>query len=81
MRKECHDRSLPEETIALRAVKVRLRTGEVEVLLTNLFDPAKWPTSAFGELYHQRWFTEEGYKLDKSRLELERWSGKSIWAV
>ena len=41
MRRECHDRSLPEETIALRAVKVRLNTGEVEVLLTNLFDRAK----------------------------------------
>ena len=52
MRRECHDRSLPEETIALRAVKVRLNTGEVEVLLTNLFDRAKWPTSGFGELYH-----------------------------
>ena len=81
MRRECHDRSLPEETIALRAVKVRLNTGEVEVLLTNLFDRAKWPTSGFGELYHQRWIAEEGYKLEKSRLELERWSGKSIRAV
>jgi IS4 transposase len=40
-------------------------------------DSEKWPASDFEELYHQRWAIEEGYKLDKSRLEFERWSGKS----
>ena len=53
----------------------------MEVLLTNLIDSEKWPASDFEELYHQRWAIEEGYKLDKSRLEFERWSGKSVRAV
>jgi hypothetical protein len=43
--------------------------------------PEKWPASDFQELYHQRWAIEEGYKLDKSRLEFECWSGKSVRAV
>jgi len=81
MRKECYDRELSVEPMELRAIKVRLETGEVEVLLTNLMDSEKWPASDFEELYHQRWAIEEGYKLDKSRLEFERWSGKSVRAV
>ena len=72
MRKECFDRDLSVEPMELRAIKVLLETGEVEVLLTNLLDSEKWPTSDFKELYHQRWAVEEGYKLDKSRLEFER---------
>ena len=81
MRKECYDRDLSEEPMELRAIKVQLETGEMEVLLTNLIDSEKWPASDFEELYHQRWAIEEGYKLDKSRLEFERWSGKSVRAV
>lgn len=81
MRKECYDRDLPVEPMELRAIKVRLETGEEEVLLTNLIDSEKWPARDFQELYHQRWAIEEGYKLDKSRLEFERWSGKSVRAV
>ena len=81
MRAECLDRDLSEEGLELRAIKVLLATGEVEVLLTNLTDSTKWSADEFIELYHQRWAIEEGYKLDKSRLELERWSGKSHRAI
>ena len=51
-----------------------LPTGEIEVLLTNLYDTVQWPLEQFGELYQLRWPVEEGYKFDKSRLEIERWS-------
>ncbi len=34
-----------------------------------------------GELYHYRWNEEEGYKLFKSRLEIENFSGKTALAV
>jgi hypothetical protein len=81
MRKECYDRDLPVEPMELRAIKVRIETGEVEFLLTNLMDSEKWTASDFQELYHQRWAIEEGYKMDKSGLEFERWSSKSVRAV
>lgn len=64
LRKECCDRDLSKEAIELRACKVTLDTGEEEVLLTNLYDCKQWPVGDF--------------KLDKSRMEIERWSGKSV---
>lgn len=45
---------LPEE-IKIRFVTVRLKTGGLEVLATNLLDEDACPTQEFGELYHQRW--------------------------
>ncbi len=35
----------------------------------------------FGQLYHYRWNEEEAYKLLKSRVELEDFSGKTARAV
>ncbi len=81
MARECRDRHLSEQAIELRVIKVVLNTGEIEILVTNLMDSEQWPADQFPELYHQRWGVEEAYKLDKSRLELERWSGKSLQAV
>lgn len=71
---------LPEE-ITLRLVSVRLNTGELEVLATNLLDEAAFPTGEFGELYHQRWGVETYYGLIKGRLDLENFSGLSAEAV
>ena len=41
---------LPER-IRLRFVTVRLNTGELEVLATNLLEEQLYPTECFGELY------------------------------
>jgi len=71
---------LPEE-ITLRFVTVRLKTGELEVLATNLLDEAAYPTEEFGELYHQRWGIETYYGLIKGRLDLENFSGLSAEAI
>ena len=63
--------------ISCRLVKVLLDTGEVEILCTSLTDQKEYPHQVFKELYHQRWTEEEGYKLFKSRIEVERFSGKT----
>ncbi len=68
-------------TLTLRLVTVRLETGRLEVLATNLLDEALYPTAEFGELYHQRWGIETFYGLIKSRLDLENFSGLSAEAV
>ena len=44
-------------------------------------DKDKYPVEDIGELYHYRWNEEEGYKLFKSRLEIENFSGKTALAV
>ena len=39
------------------------------------------PADEFAELYHYRWYSEEGYKSQKCRVELENFSGKSVLSV
>jgi hypothetical protein len=69
------------ETITVRLVTVRLQTGELEVLATNLLDQTLYPTADFAELYHCRWGIETYYNLLKSRLDLENFSGLSAEAI
>ena len=69
------------EGIAVRLVTLRLSTGELEVLATNLLDEAVYETAAFGELYNYRWRIETYYGLLKSRLDLENFTGRSPEAV
>jgi Transposase DDE domain len=71
---------LPER-IKVRLVTLRLSTGELEVLATNLLDEAAYETAALGELYHYRWRIETYYGLLKGRLDLENFTGRSPEAV
>ena len=71
---------LPER-IRVRLVTVRLSTGELEVLATNLLDEQVYETAALGELYHYRWGIETYYGLLKGRLDLENFTGRSPEAV
>jgi hypothetical protein len=71
---------LPER-IRVRLVTVRLNTGELEVLATDLLDEALCPTAQFGELYHHRWGIETFYGLVKGRLDLENFTGLSAEAI
>jgi len=68
-------------TITVRLVTVRLETGELEVLATNLMEETLYPRAAFGPLYHERWGIETYYGLIKSRLDLENFSGTSVEAI
>jgi hypothetical protein len=67
--------------ITCRLIKVELENGEKEVLCTSLTDDRIYPYSDFEQLYHYRWNEEEAYKLLKSRIELENFSGKTSKAV
>jgi hypothetical protein len=60
---------------------VRLITGELEVLATNLLDEVLYPTECFGELYHYRWVIETYYGLLKGRLDLGNFTGLSSEAI
>lgn len=70
-----------DKEIKCRLVCVTLENGEKEILCTSLIDSKEYPHEAFCELYHYRWNIEEGYKLFKSRAEVERFSGKTSLAV
>jgi hypothetical protein len=68
-------------TFKCRLVVVDLPEGGVEVLCTSVLSKKKLPYESFVTLYHFRWNIEEGYKLYKSRLNLEAFSGKTAHAV
>jgi hypothetical protein len=58
-----------------------VRFGEYEVLVTNLLDIETFPTEEFKTIYRMRWGVEGFYKILKSRLTLENFTGKTVDAV
>lgn len=68
-------------SIKCRLICVELEDGGTEVLCTSVIDKQLLPFECFEQLYHYRWNVEEGYKLLKSRLQLENFSGKTAIAI
>jgi hypothetical protein len=81
IRKQYKEQGIDFEPIKCRFICIELSTGEKEVLITSLLDAEEYPYELFEELYHLRWGVEESYKIDKHRLELENFSGKSVVAI
>lgn len=70
-----------EKSLTCRLLKVVLDNGEIEILCTSLTDSSQYKECEFKELYHYRWAEEECFKLLKSRIEVEKFSGKTALAV
>jgi len=68
-------------SIQVRFVRVELKSGEVEVLITSLLDERKYPSADFKSLYNERWGIETFYYRLKSRLCLENFTGKSAESI
>lgn len=68
-------------TIPIRMIKVELETGEIEVLLTNLYDCKKYKKEIFKTLYFMRWKIETSYSHDKNVLQLGQFSGHTICSI
>lgn len=62
------------DNLKVRVVKFALPYGEIETLLTNLFDLDK---SIFKELYFKRWRVEVKYDVVKNKLEMPCFGGFS----
>lgn len=58
--------------VDVRIVKLMLPSGEIETLITNLFDLDE---SAFKALYFKRWPVEVKYDIVKNKLELPNFGG------
>lgn len=72
---------IQDQVLSFRLIKIELENGEKEILCTSLLDTQAYPYKDFAQLYHYRWNEEEAYKLLKSRIELENFSGKTAKAV
>jgi hypothetical protein len=73
--------SLPFVPRKVRAIKVVLKTGEIEILLTNLLDKDRYPASEFEALYARRWGVETDFDFKKNLVQIENFSGTSVKAI
>jgi len=67
--------------LKVRFVTVRLKTGELEVLVTTLLDEETYPTAELSQLYWRRWGQETFFARLKGRMDLENCSGLTVDAV
>lgn len=72
----------------MRLIRVELKTGEIEVLATNLFDKNKFPHECFKNLYAKRWGVETAFDEIKNQMKMAMFSGykshtvvQDIWSV
>jgi len=79
-RRKCLDKGLSVEARTVRLIRITVKK-KVYYLMTNLLDTQRYPVPAFKALYHKRWQIEEGYKRQKSWLEIENFTGKSVLSV
>jgi hypothetical protein len=64
-----------ETTIHLRLVKILLKTGELEVLATNLYSSECFSVQDLKEVYASRWGVETCLGTLKNQLQIENFSG------
>ena len=70
--------SISKETpVKIRMAKVFLKTGETEVLITNLYDTACYTKEDLKQVYYLRWGIETYYGYIKDELQLGVFSGIS----
>ena len=79
--RRCKKDSISTDPINLRLIRVELPSGLTEVLVTSLIDEVEYPSNLFADLYHQRWGIEEDYKVLKSKLNIENFSGMSVEVI
>ncbi len=69
-----------EKEIKVRIVKVKLETGETEILLTNV-GKEEIETEKMKEIYFYRWNIEKAYDVIKNKITMEEFSGYSKIAI
>jgi len=80
-KQKCTELGLDTESIKCRLIRIDLKSGETEVLITSLLNMELYPYECFRALYHLRWSIEEDYKFMKQRIELGNFSGKTTEAI
>ena len=62
--------------IKIRIVKIELKTGEIEILATNLTND-EFTLAELKSLYKKRWDIETGFDRLKNYIRIENFSGRS----
>lgn len=70
-----------QTTIKIRMVKVKLPSGEIEILLTNLYNQKLYGSDDLKYLYGLRWGIETSYGIQKNQLQMEQFSGHRVICI
>jgi len=70
-----------DKEITCRLIRIELENGQTEILCTSLLDPKIYEYDQFQALYHARWNVEEAYKLLKSRIQIEGFTGRTTRSI
>ena len=73
--KECGYIVNKDTPIKVRLVRVKLSSGKIEVLMTNLWQQEGYAVNEFKKLYSLRWGVESNISFQKNILQLESISG------
>jgi hypothetical protein len=68
-------------TLKVRMVKVKLPTGEVEILLTSLYCEKLFTIEDLKYLYGLRWGIETTYGKQKNQQQMEQFSGHRVICI
>jgi hypothetical protein len=70
-----------QTTVKVRMVKVKLNSGEIEILLTNLYDEKLFTIDDLKYLYGLRWGIETTYGKQKNQQQMEQFSGHRVICI
>ncbi|MEY3450982.1 MAG: hypothetical protein RL711_807 [Bacteroidota bacterium] len=68
-------------TLKVRVSKVILATGEIELLVSNLYNDLEISNSEMKSLYFKRWGIEESIKKMKPKMKLEFWGCRKTKSI
>ena len=71
-RENARKNNVGSDSIPIRIVKVKLKSGEIELLATNLSDKRRYSKDDIRRLYQLRWGVEEGFKKLKPKMKIEQ---------
>jgi len=69
------------DKIKVRAIKVVLQNGDIEVLLTSLLSQDIYKIEIFKEFYFKRWGVETSYDILKNIFNIENFTGLTQIAI
>ena len=75
-KKTCSELGNDYGSIKVRVSKIRLNTGEIELLVSSLFDLKAIKLTDMAELYGFRWGIEEAFKKLKPKMKLEQFGSR-----
>lgn len=75
-KKTCKNYGLDTNPIQVRVTKIVLKTGEIELLVSSIFDIKAVSEKDIQALYDLRWGIEEGFKKLKPKMKLEQFGCK-----